>query len=202
MVGQRFQEGRRSPDPIGHRRKMKIDVLARVDPGLSVQWKMIAIFADQHMRQQARAGAPAFDRSTWQRHLREGLAAVAGHARANDFADDEPPGDVVQLLRHVFAKGSQGPTAIGAGLARGQNLGLSLQVVGQRGPAVLAFAGSVVIDLFVAPSGVRLLVGRGRGDLGLLLKIQLQLVRTFGFRAEPRLAMTSELMLELLDLQR
>ncbi len=202
MVGQRFQECRRSPDPIGQRRPVQIDLLARVDPGLSVQWKMIAIFADQHMRQQAGTGTPAFDRSAWQRRLRERLAAGAGHARADDFADDEPPRDVVQFLRHVLAKGPQGAAAIGAGLARGQNLGTSLQVVGQRGTAVFPFAGFVVIDLFVALTGVRLLVGRGRGDLGLLLKIQMQLVRTFGFRAEPRLAVTRQLMFQLLDLQR
>ena len=61
MVGQRLQECRRSPDPIGQCRPMQIDLLARVDPGLSVQWKMIAIFSDQHMRQQAGASAPAGD---------------------------------------------------------------------------------------------------------------------------------------------
>jgi hypothetical protein len=61
MVGQRFQERRRSPDPIGQRRPVQIDLLARVDPGLSVQWKVIAILADQHMGQQAGAGAPAGD---------------------------------------------------------------------------------------------------------------------------------------------
>ena len=79
--------------------------------------------------------------STWP----EGLAPGAGHARADNFADDEPSGNVVQLLRHVLAQGPQGATAIGAGLARGQNLGVPIQMVGQRGTAVLALAGGVVI---------------------------------------------------------
>ena len=64
------------------------------------------------------------------------------------------------------------------------------------------FAGFVFIDLIVTGTSFALLGGSGCGDLGLLLKIQIQLVRTFGFRAEPRLSMTSQLMLELLDLQR
>ena len=181
MVGQRFQERRRSPNPIGQRRPVQIDLLAGINFGLPVEWKMVTIFADQYMRQQSGTGAPALDRAARQRCLRERLAAVAGLARADDFADDKPPRDVFQLLRHILAKCPQGSAAIGAGLARGQNLGVSLQVVGQRGTAVLAFAGLVVIALI----GFLLLDRGGRSDLAVFLKIECQLIEAFGLGADP-----------------
>jgi len=201
MVGQRLQERRRSPHPIGQRRTVKIDLLARVDLGLAIQGKVIAIFSDQHMGQQAGAGAPAGDGATGQRGLRKDLATRAGHARADDFADDEPPRNVVQFPRHVLAKGPQGPAAIRAGLARRQNLGTSLQVVGQRGAAVLAFAGFAIIDLVVAVTGFLLLDRGGLGDLAVFRQVEGQLIEAFGPGAEPRLAVARQLMLQLLDLQ-
>ncbi len=196
VIGQRFKEGCRSPDPIGQRRPVQIDFLTGVNLGLTVKRQMIAILADQHMRQQPRTGAPALDRAARQRRLCKSLAAVAGHARANDFADDEPPRNVFQLLSYILAKAPQGAAAVGAGLPRRENLGLPLQVVGQRGTAVLAFAGFAVIDL----TGFLLLGRRGRGDLGLLVKVECQLIQALRLGAEPRLAMTCQLMFELFDL--
>lgn len=98
---------------------MEIYLLAGVNFGLPVERQIITILADQHMRQQTGASAPALDRAARQRRLHECLAAVAGHARAHDFADHEPPRNVFQLLRHILAKGPQGSAAVGAGLARG-----------------------------------------------------------------------------------
>ncbi len=71
-------------------------------------------------------------------------------------------------------------------------------MVGQRGTAVPALAGVVVIDL----TGFLLQGRRGIGDLGVLVKGKCQLVQAFRLGAEPCLAMTSQLMFELLDFQR
>ena len=159
---------------------------------------MITILADQHMRQQTGAGAPALDRPARQWSLRKGFAAVAGHAWPHDFADDKPPRNVFQLLRHILAESPHGPAAVGAGLPRRENLGLPFQVIRQRGTAVPALAGFVVIDL----TGFLLLGRRGIGDLGVLVKVECQLVQAFRLGAEPRLAMTGQLMFEFLDPQR
>jgi hypothetical protein len=70
-------------------------------------------------------------------------------------------------------------------------------MLGQRGAAVFA-----LFRLFVGRTGVVLLGVRGLSNLAILVQIERQLIRRFGFRAEPRLAMTCKLMLELLDLQR
>jgi hypothetical protein len=127
----------------------------------------------------------------------KGIATRTCHARADDFADDEAAGNVFQFLGHVFAQRTQRPAAIGAGLARGQHLGSALQMLGERGAAVFA-----PFRLFVGRTGVVLLGVRGLSNLAILVQIERQLVRRFGFRAEPRLAMACKLMLELLDLQR
>lgn len=92
---------------------------------------MIAVFANQHMREKAGTGAATLDGSARQRCLGEGLTAIAGHARTHGFADDKPARDVFQLLRHILTEWAQGAPAGGAGLTRRQNLGLSLKVIGQ-----------------------------------------------------------------------
>lgn len=118
----------------------------------------------------------------WQWRLGKRLATATGHARANDLAYHEAPRQIFQLLRHILAKRTQGPAAIGAGLARRQNLGLPLEMVGQRGTTVSAFVR--LIGLRAAAGLIRFfLPGSGSlCDLGIFLKVESQLVEALGFR--------------------
>ena len=51
VVGQGLEQGRGSPNPIGERGAMQVDLVTGIYPGLSIKWQVIAIFADQHMGQ-------------------------------------------------------------------------------------------------------------------------------------------------------
>ena len=111
MLGQRLQQGRCAPNPVAQRGAMQIHAFACVDPGLPLKRQMIAIFADQHVRHEARAGPSALDQARWQRGLGEGFTADAGHARADEAAHHEVTGDVVQLLGDIRAHLAQGAAA-------------------------------------------------------------------------------------------
>lgn len=63
VLGQRLQQGRCAPDPVAERGAVQINPFAGVDLGSSVKWQMIAIFADQHVRQEAGSGSPALDQA-------------------------------------------------------------------------------------------------------------------------------------------
>ena len=104
--GERFQQSRRSPDPISQRRALQIDPIALGDLGLTIERKVVGVFADQHMRQQSRPTPAALDRSRRQGRLADLLTASASHARPNDPVHDKAAGDVLQFFRHVLACGS------------------------------------------------------------------------------------------------
>jgi len=64
---------------------------------------MIAVFADQDVREKPRTWLAALDRQRWHRPLHHRLAAPARERRA-DVADHfEVAGDVVENLGHVLA---------------------------------------------------------------------------------------------------
>ncbi len=153
------------------------------------------------MCEKAGSGTAPFDGTAWQRRLREGFAALAGHARAHDLADGKAPRDVFQLLRHILAEWAKSAAAGGAGIARRQNLGLALEMIGQRGTAVLPFGRHVGGRRIVVRAGfVMLRLCRPR-DLGVFLQVEGKLIKTFGFRPEPRLAMGRQLPLQIFHLQ-
>ncbi len=52
---------------------------------------MLCIVEREHMRQQTWTRTPTFDRAAWQRHLREAIAAGAGHAGPHDAVHDVEP---------------------------------------------------------------------------------------------------------------
>ena len=197
-VGQRLQQGCGATDPIAQGGPMNVHVLAGIDRGLSVKGQMIAILADDHMRQQSRPRTSAFDRAARQGRLCEGITGRTRHPRADDFADDEAPGDILQLRGHVFAERAQCAAALRAGFARRDDLLLAFQMVRQRGAAVLAFLVFLTVLRRVRPGCVFLLGGRGLPDLPVLLKIERKLVGTLGLGPEPRLAVASQLMFQLL----
>ena len=155
---------------------MQIDLLAGVDLGLAIQWKVIAILADQNMRQQARARHVRVGLGGTAVGLRERLAAGAGHARAHDLADDKVSGDVFQFLRHILAKRLERAAAIAAGVARGQNLFCRSRWSGSGARLCLRLPGwSHRPDR--RPGRISLLGRSGRGDLNVFLQIERQLIQ-------------------------
>lgn len=60
-VSQWLQQRRGTANPIRHGRAIKINAFAGVNLRLPIQWKMISVFAHQHMRQQAGAGPAVLD---------------------------------------------------------------------------------------------------------------------------------------------
>ena len=74
---QRRGQRRHLADPSRHGGAIELDALARIDPGLPVQRQMIAIFADQDVRQQPCAGLTTLDRQRRHLPLHHGLAPTA-----------------------------------------------------------------------------------------------------------------------------
>jgi hypothetical protein len=66
MVGNGFHQRRSErgdlADPRRHDGPIELDAFACVDAGLPIERKMVAVFADQNMRQQPWPGLAAFDR--------------------------------------------------------------------------------------------------------------------------------------------
>ena len=171
-IGQGFEQGCRLADPIGQGRSVEVETFAVEDLALAIQGKMIGIFADQYMGQQARSRAATLDRARGQRGLDEPFAASAGQARPDDPVHDEASGDVFQLLRHILADPAQATAAIGTGICARRQLNLHPgDVVRDR-----AALGSVLL------LDVRQLHPRGHGRRGDLagLQGQLQLLGRLG----------------------
>ena len=61
-IGQRLQKGCRLTDPVTERRPVKVDAFALENLALAIQGKVISIFADQDVRQQAGPRSAALDR--------------------------------------------------------------------------------------------------------------------------------------------
>ena len=81
---------------------------------------MIGIFADKHMRQQARPRAALLDGAGRQNSLRKTLAAFAGKARAGDLVHDEPARHILQFLGHILTNLTQGSATSAMILGRQQ----------------------------------------------------------------------------------
>ncbi len=96
---------------------MQIDLVPGIDLRLAIKRQVIAVFANQHMREQTGARASARDRARGQLGLGESLAAGAGHAGPHDPFHDEVAGDIFQLLGDIFAELLERTTAIATGLA-------------------------------------------------------------------------------------
>jgi hypothetical protein len=158
---------------------------------------MIGVFVNQDMGQQAGAGTAPLDRAGWQRRLREGLAARAGHARPHDAGRGEPAGDVFQLLGHILAKATQRAAALGAVSVAGRQLDLHPRdVIGDR-PTL----GLVVLLVGLLIGGLQLRRHFGDGDLAGFQR-ELELLDRLGRGAEPVVPVARQLMPQLLDQQR
>ena len=103
-IGQGFQQGRALADPVGQCRAIQIEAFAAEDLALAIQRKMISVFADQHMGQQARTWAAALDGARRKRRLDEAFAAGAGQPVPDDPVHDEAAGHVFQFFRPSSGK--------------------------------------------------------------------------------------------------
>ena len=73
-VSQRAQQPRRLAHPVGQGGAIEIEAVARVDLGLAIERKMVAVLRDEHVREQAGTGHRARDR-----HRRHGACVIASH---------------------------------------------------------------------------------------------------------------------------
>ena len=202
-LGQRQQQEDGGADPVGQGRPVELDAGPGVDHALSVQREMVAIFGDQHMREQRRPWQATLDRQGWHRRLADGLAGAAAHPRPDVAHDLEVGRYVFEQLADVLAQHAQlRAAAARAGVGCGMAHRLTRQVLGQPLPAA-------------GPGGPRQwLAGRpdrdgSRPGQGLpLLELadqQLELldglVELLRRAAEPGPAQHRQLGLELLDMQ-
>ena len=104
-VDHRPQMERRLADPVGQRRPVQLDPEARVNLRLAVERKVVAVFRDQHMRQQALGGETALDQRRRSRRLDHpaALAPVAGIARTHRLDHQEPRRHNVEPFAAVLA---------------------------------------------------------------------------------------------------
>ena len=202
-LDQRHQRRCRGAHPIGQGRHVEIDAFAGIGRALAGQRQVQAVLGEQHMRQQARAGAAARDRVRRRRRLSDLLAASARVLLA-DMLDHLPlPRHQLQRLGHVLAQLVQDPTTTRAGLGHRIDHALARQMLRQRPAGRLAPR--------EGPHGLgrRLIARRLRLSLGLVLleleQLQLELVEqraALRRLAEPFVPQLGDLVLELLDQQR
>ena len=74
---ERCGEPHRLADPVGHHRAVEIDPVAGINAGLAIQGQVIAILANEDVREQPRAWPAALDRQSRHRLLYHALAAPA-----------------------------------------------------------------------------------------------------------------------------
>src|ERR1700689_2424905 len=65
MLSQRLQPPRCSPDPVCQRRAIKMDALAAIDVGLTIQRLMIGVTADHHLSDQGIGRQTLIDDEVW-----------------------------------------------------------------------------------------------------------------------------------------
>jgi hypothetical protein len=132
VIGEDFGRGQNgAEDPFVQRRQppagaanpaarcgtIQRHALTGEDLGLTVQWQMIAVPADQHMREQRFGRQATVDRTIRRGRLHDSLlAGPAAITRPADHSHLEPGRDVIQHLRAVFADGVQRSAATGTGL--------------------------------------------------------------------------------------
>ena len=114
---QRRQPPTGAANPMTQCGTVQRDALAGEDLRLAIQRQMIAVFIDQHMREQCLGGHAAIDWPLGSRCLHDRrFAGAAGIARPANDPDQEVGRDVVQHLGLVFADLVQRAAAAGADL--------------------------------------------------------------------------------------
>ena len=137
-LDQRHQRRRRGADPVGQRRHVELDAFAGIGRALAGQRQVQAVLGEQHVRQQARPGAPAGDRMRGRRRLGDLLAAPARVLLAHMLDHLPLPRHQLQRLGHVLAELVQRPAAARAGRRHRIDDALARQMLGQRPAGRLA----------------------------------------------------------------
>ena len=98
-------------DPIGQRRALDLDALARQDRRLSIERQSVQVLRDDDIGEQARTGAALLDRQVGR--TVSAIVEKVGLARAEDFTEvvfegPDEPGQIVSLriLAHDGLKAS------------------------------------------------------------------------------------------------
>lgn len=132
-LGERRQQRLHMADPAGHDRAVDRHALARVNAGLTMQRQMIAIFGDDHMREQRRAGPPLLDRQRRHGRLDDRLAAAAAHLRPHMRHPLEVRCDIFEHPALVGPDPAEfGPSAGGADAGRVVDDRLEREMIRQR----------------------------------------------------------------------
>jgi len=128
---QRPQRHAARADLIGQRRQADLDAFARIALRLAVQRLVLAVFLEQHHREQAGAEPAARRRVEGRRRLGDLLAVATAHLLA-DVLDELPPArDRLQRLGDDLAHLAQTRAAAAcAGRRPGQHDALARHVVG------------------------------------------------------------------------
>ncbi len=103
LIADRSQPPGSARHPVGQRRAVQRDALAAEDLALAVERKVIAIFADQHLRQQRRRCQPPGDRPFRRRRLVDGSASPAAVFGASDTHGPQLRGHMVAHLADRLA---------------------------------------------------------------------------------------------------
>src|SRR5262245_6614057 len=191
---QRVEPPTRAANPSGQRRAIELNPVARKDLRLPVQRRVLAIFADQDLREQGRGCEAACDRTFRRRrlaHCSADAAAVFGAANADDT---ELRGHPVQHLADALSDLVQRAAAACAGLRADVDPDLfTWQMIRKR----------LAPRRPVLRSGSRLLRSLGAGFVGLdVLQSKRELVGidTLGSTAKPRPLKLFDDQLESFDL--
>ena len=103
-VNDRCQMERGDTDPVRQRAAMDVDSRPGKDLALAIQWKMVCVFADQHMGDGAFGGQAAFDESRRRGRLRDTVGADPAGIFWSDGSDHpQLRGHDVEALRAVLA---------------------------------------------------------------------------------------------------
>ncbi len=107
VLAQPFVQGLEPPacaaNPARERRAAEIDAVTVEDLRLPIERKMIAVFADQHVREQRRRRKTASDQSLWRAGLHHLVAGAAGVFRTGRTQDAKLRRDPIQHLADALA---------------------------------------------------------------------------------------------------
>ena len=167
---QRFEPPARTGNPSDQSRAWQIDAVPGKDLRLPIKWRVIAIFADQHLCEQRWRGQSAGDQPFRSCGLHNLIAAAASVFRASDAYDAQLRRYPVQHFADAFADGMERTTTTAADISGDVEPNvLARQMTGQwfaprprferircDGRTALSDAGDVGLEVF---KGERQLIG-------------------------------------------
>lgn len=137
VVDDRHQVEAGAADPVAERAAIDLDPLPPEDPGLAIEWQMVAELRDDDPGDEQFRGQPAGHNMLGRMRLRDGLrAAATGVFGPSRHQHPELGRDHVQPLGHVLPDLRHLTAAAGTLRARGLDHPLDPGQLGRRMPAV------------------------------------------------------------------